>query len=148
MVVKLKNYKGSYANEEFDNLVTQLRRADQRDLLDREVLCNVRGALDQCMLSHFRYAIEENMHNGAKFEFIRRTPQGWLDCEFSDNTIKYQVVISTDLNGNYYLLSADNILTVNNTGKETRFSITDIEYIQNQVKDIARKVFKAFNGEE
>ena len=83
------------------------------------------------------------MSYGATFERNNKQNGKWIECTFYDNNITLDVSIDTDRNGNYYLLSYDNIRKVQNDG-EYRFSIENIKATQDMIKEIASQVFAKF----
>ena len=144
MKVKVKDRKsGSYSDETFAHIMTQLLIADKNNVLSYDEIRNIRKTIDDAVIICLKDAIEKEMSYGATFEKNSRQNGKWIECTFYDNNITLDISIDTDRNGNYYLLSYDNIRKVQNDG-EYRFSIENIKATQDMIKEIASQVFAKF----
>lgn len=144
--IKLENRnEHSYNEEYFLRLIARLGFADRENLMNYCDLGKIDKVLDDCVISHLKYAIREYMSYNAKLEKNERQPNNWIDLTFSDTNITLDISIGKDQFDRYYLLSYDNIRKVTNEGSY-RFSIKEIQDTQEKIKEITQAVFDKFNG--
>ena len=145
MKIALENRnENSYSSDYFTQLTARLLVADSENLMSYDDLRKVEKALDDCVISHLKQAIEKNMYYNAKLTKNEKQPYSWIKLTFSDTNITLDISVDKDKKGNYYLLSYDNIRKVENNG-DTRFSIVEIQATQDRIKEIATQVFNKFN---
>ena len=145
MKIELENRnKNSYNSDYFTRLTAKLLVADSENLMNYDDLRNIEKALDDCVISHLKQAIKKHMSYNAKLIKNEKQPYSWIQLTFSDRNITLDISVSKNREGNYYLLSYDNIRKVENNG-DTRFSIQEIQATQDRIKEIATQVFDKFN---
>lgn len=144
--VKLKDCKtGSYKDEKcFFPLLKRLVQVNENKLLDYDDVRKIEKMIDHAVIKHLKRAIKEYMSYGAELTENEKQPNTWIELTFTDYNITLDISISTDRNGNYYLLSNDNIRHVENNG-DTRFSVVEIKATQDRIREICNQVFEKFN---
>lgn len=138
----------AYEQETFDNLISRLKRADELGILGYGELSIIRSALDHAVLNQLKQAVRTHMDYNGKLTVNNSQPNNWIDCEFSDSTITFDVSISRDRDLKYSQLSYNdhNIKRIENN-TEYRFSMTEIKATQDRFNYICDEVFRQVNGD-
>lgn len=147
--VELKDEKTrAYNQETFDILINRLKRADELGILSHEELLVIRSALDHAVLNQLKQAVKTHMDYNGKLTVNSSQPNNWIECEFSDSTVTFDVSISRDRELKYGQLSYDdhNIKRIENNS-EYRFSMKELKATQDRFNYICDEVFKQINGD-
>lgn len=132
----------SYKKEIFP-ILDKLVKANNNDRLDYEVYQTLKKCLNNIVIEQLINEVEKLPYN-ARLSLNPQQPNTWIELTYTDLNLTLDIHIDTDKGGNYYLLSYENIIQVNNTG-EYRFTVECITRTQEQIREVARKVFNKFN---
>ena len=85
MKVKVKDRKsGSYSDETFAHIMTQLLIADKNNVLSYYEIRDIRKVIDDVVFVCLKDAIEKEMSYGATFKRNDKQNGKWIECTFYD----------------------------------------------------------------